>query len=172
VLWARGGRGPPRRRKWLMKKSGTSLETGSLSSPRTISCNATTVSGITTFTGGFANVILGVWGVVRSRRIVLGWLIGWLHSVLVNTATADTATGSCRPSHRSEPRTRRRREWRRRREPARLTGRRSHRPQRMPFARPHRQSPGSAIVRRSRGAASCELLQQNCAHARRNRRCS
>lgn len=78
--------------KWLMKKSGTSLEktttwmSGSLSSPRTISCNVTTVSGITRFTGGFANVILAVWGVVRSRRIVLGWLIGWLHSVLVTGA--------------------------------------------------------------------------------------
>jgi len=34
------------------------------------------VSGITRFAGGFANVILAVRGVVRSRRMVLGWLIG------------------------------------------------------------------------------------------------
>ena len=68
--------------KWLKKKPGTSLAktttwmSGSLSSPRTISCNVTTVSGITRFAGGFANVILAVCGVVRSRRIVLDWLIG------------------------------------------------------------------------------------------------
>src|SRR3954467_11761120 len=53
---------------------------GSLSSPRTISCNVTTVSGTTRFIGGFANVILAVCGVVRSKRIVLDWLIGWLVS--------------------------------------------------------------------------------------------
>jgi len=67
-----------------MKKSGTSLEktttwmSGSASSPATMSCNVTMVSGITRFAGGFANVILAVRGVVRSRRMVLGWLIRWL----------------------------------------------------------------------------------------------
>jgi hypothetical protein len=54
------------------------LDVGSLPSPRTMSCSVTTVSGITRFAGGFANVILAVRGVVRSRRMVLGWLIGWL----------------------------------------------------------------------------------------------
>ncbi len=68
--------------KWLKKKSGTSLEktttwmSGSLSRSRTIRCSATTVSETTRFIGGFANVIVAVRGVVRSRRIVLGWLIG------------------------------------------------------------------------------------------------
>jgi hypothetical protein len=40
----------------------TTWMSGSSSSPRTISCNATTVSETTRFIGGFANVILAVRG--------------------------------------------------------------------------------------------------------------
>jgi len=66
-----------------MKKSGSSLAktttwmSGSFSSSSTTLCSATMDSGITRFTGGFAKMILAVCGVVRSRRIVLGWLMAW-----------------------------------------------------------------------------------------------
>ena len=55
---------------------------GSSPSSTTSSCSRVTVWPTTRFTGGFENVIVAILGVGRSRLIVLGWLMGVLHSVV------------------------------------------------------------------------------------------